>query len=128
MRGRPLHHIALGTPRVEVLAAFYEEALGLKRIRSHQDSTNELRSIWLRSDTVVLMVERTAYLESMEHEPLRSGWATLIFGGAFDPLALTQDVQRLGGAEDGATDYTYYFRDPDGNRFGVSSYVFEDNA
>ena len=27
MRGRPLHHIALGTPRVEVLAAFYEEAL-----------------------------------------------------------------------------------------------------
>ena len=90
MLGRPLHHIALGTPRVEVLAAFYEEALGLKRIRSHQDSTNELRSIWLRSDTVVLMVERTAYLESMEHEPLRSGWATLIFGGTFDPLALTQ--------------------------------------
>ena len=86
MRGRPLHHIALGTPRVEVLAAFYEEALGLKRIRSHHDSNNELRSIWLRSDTVVLMVERTAYLESMEHEPLRSGWATLIFGGTFDPL------------------------------------------
>ena len=79
MLGRPLHHIALGTPRVEVLAAFYEEVLGLKRIRSHQDSNNELRSIWLRSDTVVLMVERTAYLESMEHEPLRSGWATLIF-------------------------------------------------
>ena len=128
MLGRPLHHIALGTPRVEVLAAFYEEVLDSSGYAAIRTVITSFCSIWLRSDTVVLMVERTAYLESMEHEPLRSGWATLIFGGAFDPLTLTQDVQRLGGAGDGATDFTYYFRDPDGNRFGVSSYVFKDDT
>jgi glyoxylase I family protein len=122
--GRPLHHIALGTPRVELLAEFYEKGVGLERLKVHYENDGrEVRSIWLSSNSVVLMIERTDSAERVEAAPLVPGWATLVFGGAFD----SSDEERIrscGGTVDGQTDYTLYFRDPDGNRFGLSRYQF----
>lgn len=125
MNGRPLHHIALGTSRVEVLAEFYEHGIGLERLKVHYEKDgHEIRSIWLRSASVVLMVERTDSSPALPASPLIPGWSTLVFGGDFD-ASYKERIRSLGGRDDGQTDYTLYFRDPDGNRFGLSHYRFE---
>ena len=122
---RLVHHIALGTPRVEFLAQFYEEALGLERLAVHFDEDNTLRSIWLHAGHTVIMVERSAEPIKTDGSPVRPGWASVMFDAGADRIGLCQSVAAAGGHPDGQTDATSYFRDPDGHRFGVSSFAFE---
>ena len=125
VKARPLHHIALGSSQVETLAQFYEQAVGLEKFKVHHKNDGQsIRSIWLKSGDVVVMIERTTEGERLSSHPLVLGWSTLVFSGALDDAQLVS-IKELGGKPDGQTDYTHYFRDPEGNRFGLSRYDFD---
>ena len=112
-----VHHIAFRTEDPEALSHFYENVLGLARIREQPGY-----SIWFDLGASVLMLEKRS-----EGEPS-------IRPDSMDMIAFqVSEVQRqvLGeklvqyGAEiEDAGQYTTYFRDPDGRRIGISHYDF----
>lgn len=109
-----IHHLALLTPDPAALAAFYRDTLDLPQTREQRDDAG-VRSVWLDLDGTILMVERGERRES--------------HGAGLDGLMLSVEAgsgarwaARLGDRVTGRTAYTLYARDPDGNRFGVSSY------
>jgi glyoxylase I family protein len=108
-----LHHLALLTPDPERLAAYYRGALGLPELRVQRDEAG-VRSVWLDVDGAILMVERGAAA------PAPGGWDAVLF--AAEPGSGPSWEARLGSAVVGRTAFTLYARDPDGHRFGVSSY------
>ncbi|HET9955672.1 MAG TPA: VOC family protein [Polyangiaceae bacterium] len=117
-----LHHLALGSPNVERAASFYVKVIGLRELQRHNDSSGELRSIWLTLDDAILMIERT-------QEPLRpvSGVGSGLFLIAFrvQPDGRREIEQRLieyGQIIEAASEWTFYTRDPDGNRLAFSYY------
>lgn len=106
-----VHHVAITTPDVEALGAFYRDVLGLAETTRHTDEQG-LRSIWLDLDGAILMVERG-----------------VTGAGGWHLLALSIDVeerdtwrQRLQAAGCFAQEsgFTIYGKDPDGNGFGLS--------
>jgi catechol 2,3-dioxygenase-like lactoylglutathione lyase family enzyme len=124
-RAPRLHHLALGAQDVGALAEFYREVLGMAEVARHAEpGDGSLRSVWLDlGDGAVLMIEKT-------DQPLREpvvGHDSGIF-----LLALTADEKTVekrckGLAESGirlerATDFSRYFRDPEGNSFAFSVY------
>jgi glyoxylase I family protein len=111
-----IHHLALLTPDPLALAAFYRDLLGVPELRVHRDDAG-VRSVWLDLDGVILMVER-----GVAHDAAApaSGWDALLL--AAEPGSGPAWIARLGERLIGRTAYTLYARDPDGNRFGVSSY------
>lgn len=113
----PVHHLALRTPSPHDLAAFYAAALDLPELRRNDDAAG-LYSVWLDLGGAILMVERGA-----RGGPAAAGWDALLLRAApGSGAAWAARVEAAGGAPDGRTTYTLYARDPDGNRFGVSSY------
>lgn len=104
-----LHHVAVFGPHPDALADFYARTLGLPEARRHHDEAG-VRSVWLRADDVLLMFERGA----------RGQNGVLVF--AVEPGTALAWRARLAEHADGGTRYSLYGRDPDGNRFGVSSF------
>ncbi len=109
-----IHHLALLTPEPAALAAFYRDTLGLPQTRVQVDADG-VRSVWLDLDGTILMVERGA-----RREGHGAGLDGLIF--SVEPGSAAHWRARLGERVIGRTAFTIYARDPDGNRFGVSSY------
>src|SRR5258706_576890 len=58
-RGPALHHVALGTPRVEELSGFYAALLGIPELRRHHYPDGALRSVWFELSGVLLMLEHS---------------------------------------------------------------------
>ena len=110
-----VHHLALITPDPVALAAFYRDVLGVPELRVQHDDQG-VRSVWLDLDGAILMVERGPTRD----ESAAGGWDALLL--AADPGSGPAWIARLGPHLVGRTAYTLYARDPDGNRFGVSSY------
>ncbi|EKO16749.1 VOC family protein [Leptospira kirschneri] len=104
-----IHHIAIGSPNIEALEKFYESLPGLKKIRVNKNSDDSLRSIWFTAGDTILMLE-------FDHFP--KGPKALIFS-AFD--LISEDLETLPKWIQ-ETEYTKYFKDPDGNLLGYSSY------
>jgi catechol 2,3-dioxygenase-like lactoylglutathione lyase family enzyme len=109
-----VHHIALVTPNVDGIAAFYRELLEVQETARHQDDQG-LRSVWLDLDGVILMVERGQlgqggwHMLSLAIEPgRRAYWAGRLKEHDAGPI--------------GETGFTLYGQDPDGNAFGLSHY------
>jgi catechol 2,3-dioxygenase-like lactoylglutathione lyase family enzyme len=121
-----IHHLALLSPTPAALARWYVDTLGLRELRANPDE-HGIRSVWLDLDGVILMVERGAppprVSDGAGPEPsplLPSGWQ-----GAFLAVAPGSGedwATRLGARVSGRTAYTLYATDPEGNRFGLSSY------
>jgi len=113
-----VHHLAFRTRDLPRLAAFYEGVLGFAKIDGDRD---EAKSVWLRAERTILMLERAEDGEA------------LVASGSKDLVAFAVDAATLGswrstlGARgvtiEGATAYTIYFRDPDGRRIGLSGYA-----
>jgi catechol 2,3-dioxygenase-like lactoylglutathione lyase family enzyme len=109
-----LHHLALTTPNPDSIAGFYASLLALREQRRQEDESG-VRSVWFDLDGVILMIER--------------GDAG---GGGWDGVYLRADpgtgaawearFAAAGAGPVGRTGSTLYGRDPDGNRFGVSSW------
>jgi catechol 2,3-dioxygenase-like lactoylglutathione lyase family enzyme len=104
-----IHHVAVLGPDPAALAAFYAALLELPELARHADAVGT-RAVWLDASGTTLMFERGA----------RGQNGVLVF--AAEPGSAPRWLDRLGAHSDGRTAYTLYGRDPDGNRFGVSSY------
>jgi catechol 2,3-dioxygenase-like lactoylglutathione lyase family enzyme len=113
-----LHHLAVLTPDPVPLAAWWSTMLGLVELRRQTDAAG-VRSVWLGLDGgVILMIER-----GERREPGRGGWDGVYF--AADPGSGAYWRDRLASAgtvATGQTAHTLYGADPDGNRFGLSSW------
>ncbi len=112
-----VHHLALRTRDVVSLARFYQEWLGLSVAREQLPY-----SIWLSlGPGAVLMLETQ---DAGEPEIPRG--TRELFAVRVEPEARLALRERLvaHGMLEAETAHTLYFRDPDGRRVGVSSYVF----
>ncbi len=124
----PLHHVAVKTTRVEVLATFYRDVLGLTERTRHEDDAG-LRSVWLDAPPTILMIERSE-AGPREDAPDFSadppGLHLLAFTigaethGAWRDHLAAHDVPIVHSSR-----YTLYVTDPDGNRIGLSSHPDE---
>jgi glyoxylase I family protein len=106
-----IHHVALRSRDVPALEAFYAGVLGLPVVR--RDAARG--TVWLDAEGTVVMLEPAA-----EGEPaVADGTMELV---AFAVADLEPWRARV--AVESATARTLYFRDPDGRRVAVSTYVF----
>jgi len=117
-----LHHLALGARNVERLAAFYTMAFGLREVGRQRDAEGTLRSVWLGLESAVLMIERTT--QGRDTAPdMNAGLFLIAF--RIEPSERVDFESRLAAhacPAESSTEHTSYFRDPEGNRFAISSY------
>jgi glyoxylase I family protein len=121
-----LHHLALKARDPIALAAFYREVLGLQETTVHHDARG-VRSVWLSAGTTILMVERseagprTEEARAFEDDP--PGWHLLAFAiPAEEREAWRTRLEQAGAAVVRQSAFTLYALDPEGNRFGLSSW------
>ena len=113
-----IHHIALRTRDVAALTLFYRSLFALTAVREQPEY-----SVWLSLETAVLMIEQRA-----EGEPdvARGSMDLIAFAVTREGRERVRETLReMGVSVEGETAYTTYFRDPDGRRVGVSTYVFD---
>jgi catechol 2,3-dioxygenase-like lactoylglutathione lyase family enzyme len=111
-----VHHLALRAPDPGVTAAFYQAVMGLRVLQRNE----ERGSVWLDASGTVLMIERA---EPGEPGVPEHGKELLAFA-VDDQAAWRLRLQGAGVAVEAETPHTLYFRDPDGRRVAVSTYVF----
>jgi len=130
-----LHHIALGAANVEKLAAFYREIFDLEERTRHHYEGGKLRSIWLDMGGPILMIEHAKSLEGVRKEvatkarlqpsnAVGEGVFLLTFTAADAAArrAVEARAERAGQPIESRTEFSSYFRDPEGNRVAVSHY------
>ena len=115
-----IHHIALRVKDCEVSARFYERAFGLREIR-RLESEGELRAVWIRAGTAVLMLER-----SLRGTGSPGGSGHVLVFPTQDLAAAERRLSEEGIAVTDRTAATLYVEDPDGHRSGCSVYGFDD--
>jgi glyoxylase I family protein len=113
-----IHHLALRTADVPRLEAFYRDVVGLAP--APDDRGERPVSVWLSAGATRVMLE-----------PLGSGEVTILAGSleltafaieAGDRARFEERLARSGVPVEQRTDFTLYFRDPDGRRVAVSHY------
>lgn len=115
--GVRIHHLALRTRDVPKLVAFYRDVLGLP---SAPDERVSAGSVWLAADGARVMIEEAA---PEEPDLPRGSMELVAFAIAPDERARFEArLGRLSIAVEHRTDFTLYFRDPDGRRLAVSHY------
>ncbi|TGK34514.1 VOC family protein [Leptospira gomenensis] len=104
-----IHHVAIGSKHLPLLGEFYERLPGIKKIGENKNEDGSIRSIWFRSGESILM---------LESDSENRGPKALIFSASSltpeTSVSLPRFIQE--------TEYTKYFKDPDGNLLGYSSY------
>ncbi len=118
-----LHHIALGARDVELVADFYARAFALSERARHHYDDGRLRSVWLDLGGTILMVEHTddppRHVEGVGAGPFLLAFST---SGPDERAAVEARLEQMGAPVEAGTDFTSYFRDPEGNRVAVSHY------
>lgn len=122
MTDRRLHHVALGAADVELVASFYRELLGLSEERRQLDAEGALFSVWLVARGTRLMIERSAEpprrVDGIGRGPFLLAWSV----SAEERAALELALDAAGVAIESRTQFSSYFRDPEGNRVAISHY------
>ena len=120
-----LHHLALGTRRVELLARFYCDVLELREVQRHLHADGSLRSVWLDLGGALLMIELSAepprHVEGVGAGPFLIALAV----SREEQPRFEQKLARAGMSIESRTDWSVYARDPDGNRVALSAYPLE---
>ena len=118
-----IHHVALRTGDLPRLEAFYAGVLGLPVVRRAPGR------VWLAATDdasalgALLMLEQR---EQGEPEVPVNYKEFLAFAiAASDRAARREALERANVAIEAETDFTLYFRDPDGRRVGLSHYVLD---
>lgn len=116
--GPRVHHLALRTLHLSALERFYVDVVGLRVI-----ARTAPRSVWLAAGETVLMLE----LASPEEPAIAPRSLELIAFAVSEreKAALERALAERGIAIEARTDFTVYFRDPDGRRVGASTFAFE---
>ncbi|MFN2426061.1 MAG: VOC family protein [Candidatus Binatia bacterium] len=112
-----VHHLALRSSDVALLAQFYREMFGMHVVRDAQP-----RALWLGlAGDAVLMIEAR---EAGEPAPTPGSMELTAFrvDEAARESVRKKAVDR--GCFDGETEFTVYLRDPEGRRVAVSTYDF----
>jgi catechol 2,3-dioxygenase-like lactoylglutathione lyase family enzyme len=107
-----LHHLALRTRDLAALERFYAGVLGLAVTQRTE------RSTWLDAAGTIVMLERAT-----DDEPVPAPGSLELTCFAITPAERAAAAERLaaaGVAIEAETEFTMYFRDPDGRRVGVS--------
>ncbi len=113
-----LHHLAFRTRDLEGLCSFYEEIFGWWPAQSQTGY-----SVWYRLGEVVLMLECADDAEPPI--PARSAELVAFRVSVEEQREIRERLQMRRIPIEEATEFTLYFRDPDGRRVGVSIYDFE---
>ncbi len=127
----PLNHLALVARDPVALAEFYGGILGLRTIYQRSNSDGVVESIWLQLDGLVLMIER-ATVEAppppaSAYGERRPGLHLFALGlSADDRKRLSADLEAAGHRIEERSRYSLYFRDPEGNRFALTSFSADD--
>jgi catechol 2,3-dioxygenase-like lactoylglutathione lyase family enzyme len=110
-----IHHVALRTADLARLTEFYTTVLGLPVVRQSGE-----RSVWLDAGGTIVMLE----VEDGGEPAIPDGSKELVaFAiGAEEHALYTDRLSAHGIVVEDRTDYSMYFRDPDGRRVGLSSY------
>lgn len=107
-----LHHLALRTSDLPRLERFYVGLLALP-VRSRTE-----RSLWLDASGTILMLERA---EPSEPLPDPRSLELVCFAIPAQDRRRWEDTLAAAGIPiEGSTQFTMYFRDPDGRRVGLS--------
>jgi glyoxylase I family protein len=104
-----VHHIALRTNNRRALERFYGKILGLRAIQKTK------RSTWLDAGGTIVMIEKRERGEPAIAKKSRE----LI---AFGVTKRVHDALKKKLVIEDATEFTSYFRDPDGRRIAVSHF------
>ena len=112
-----LHHLALRCADIERSAAFYSGFLGLEVQKRHLTEDGQLRSVWLRTGDAILMLERRLAGTGDEE-----GSAHLVAFAVDDLEDWQARLTKAGVTIDARSQWSLYFRDPDGHRVAVTTY------
>jgi hypothetical protein len=113
-----VHHVAIQVRDLERARAFYVGALGLLEVR------RQPHSIWVDADGVILMLESCFGPEEPDAwKSDRAGLHLLALAMApGDRVSWKARLAAAGVVIEAESDFSVYFRDPDGTRLAVSSY------
>ncbi len=125
-----LHHLAIQVRDLEGTVRWYREILELPLLREWPDDAGALRSVWLGlSGEAFLALERGDARPRGEGEQPENGQAGFHLAALrIQPSERRHWEQRLsdrGVAIEHRTRWTLYFRDPEGNRIGLSHHPDE---
>lgn len=112
-----LHHLALRCSDLERSVSFYSGLLGLEVLKRHLTEGGQLRSVWLRAGETILMLERQLAGTGAEE-----GSAHLVAFAVDDLSDWETRLARAAVPIDARSQWTLYFRDPDGHRVAVTTY------
>ncbi|BDA80918.1 hypothetical protein LPTSP3_g38480 [Leptospira kobayashii] len=107
-----IHHIAIGTKSVRVLADFYKKIPDCMFLKENlYPDSDRIRSVWFQISDTILMIEEgekesPRAMVFLYQEKNWQNWKSF--------LNSTSIRER--------TEFTIYFSDPDGNKLGLSSF------
>jgi glyoxylase I family protein len=113
-----IHHIALRTDDVPRLEAFYRDVFGLPL--ANDERPRGALNVWLQAGDARFMLEARG-----DGEPTvdRSSMELVAFAiDAGERSTFEARLARAGVTIEQRSDFTLYFRDPDGRRVAVSHY------
>ena len=121
-----LHHLAIKVIDLEACEKFYSQVLGLKPSKFPYDENGPTRSVWLQSEEVILMLEQVgkgSKPTSKSSASVKPGLHLIAFAiGRFERNQWKERLTMNGVSIEAESDFTIYFRDPEGNRVALSHY------
>lgn len=127
MLGLSCHHIALKTLNLPALRRFYENVLGLNVLEKNHYEDGSLRSVWYELGTTILMLEKS---ETTRDLKVISSFTEDPPGFHLMALEIEKSQREIwkkklldaGIVIEHESKFSIYFKDPDGNRLGLTHY------